>query len=46
MRALAYSNLDAAMDFALNHTIDYNTKKNRLIHPLSLEAALYYSGKS
>jgi nicotinate-nucleotide adenylyltransferase len=46
MRALAYSNLDAAMDFALNHTIDYNTKKNRLIHPLSLEAAVYYSGRN
>lgn len=44
MRALAYSNLDSAMDFALNHTIDYNTKKNRLIHPLSLSAAVYYSG--
>ncbi len=46
MRALAYSSLDAAMDFALNHTIDYNTKKNRLIHPLSLNAAMYYAGKN
>lgn len=46
MRALAYSSLDAAMDFALNHTIDYNTKKNRMIHPLSMEAAMYYAGKN
>lgn len=44
IRALAYSDLDKAMDFALNHTIDYNNKKNRLIHPLSLAAAVYYAG--
>ncbi len=43
LKAFAYSDLDKAMDFALNHTIDYNTKKNRLIHPLSLAAAMFYA---
>lgn len=43
IRALAYSDLNKAMDFALNHTIDYNNKKNRMIHPLSLAAAVYYA---
>lgn len=42
IRRLAYKDLDEAMDFALNHTIDYIGKKNRLVHPLSLEAADYY----
>ncbi len=43
MKALAYSNLNKAMEFALNNTIDYNTKKSRLIHPLSTEAVVYYA---
>jgi len=42
IRSLAYTDLNKAMDFALNHTIDYIGKKNRLVHPLSLEAADYY----
>jgi nicotinate-nucleotide adenylyltransferase len=45
MRALAYESLDKAMRFALNHTIEYNNKKNRLIHPLSIQAAEYYNNK-
>lgn len=45
MKALAYNDLNRAMDFALNHTITYNTKKNRQIHPLSLEAAVYYTNR-
>jgi nicotinate-nucleotide adenylyltransferase len=43
MRTLAYKSLDAAMKFSLNHTIEYNNKKNRLIHPLSIQAAEYYN---
>lgn len=46
IRSLAYEDTDAAMDFSLNHTIDYNSKKNRLIHPLSLRAAEFYKNKN
>ena len=42
IRSLAYTDLNRAMDFALNHTINYIGKKNRLVHPLSLEAADCY----
>lgn len=42
IKRLAYENLDRAVAFSLEHTINYNKKKNRLIHPLSLEALEYY----
>lgn len=43
MKRLAYENLDKAVAFSLEHTINYNKKKNRLIHPLSMEALEYYT---
>ena len=45
LRELAYEDLDKAMAFSLEHTISYNEKKNRLIHPLSKEALEYYKNK-
>lgn len=45
LRKLAYEDLDKAMAFSLEHTISYNEKKNRLIHPLSKEALEYYKNK-
>lgn len=42
IKKLAYEDLDKAMAFSLRNTIDYNEKKKRLIHPLSIEALKYY----
>lgn len=42
LRKVSYENLDKAMFIALKLTIDYNKQKNRIIHPLSLEALKYY----
>lgn len=42
IKELAYTDLDKAMKFALEHTINYNKAKNRLIHYLSVEALEYY----
>ncbi len=41
-RELAYKNLDMAMDYILESTIQFNNKKGRIIHPLSIEAYDYY----
>ncbi len=41
-RELAYKDLDKAMAYILNSTIEFNSKKGRLIHPLSIEAYNYY----
>lgn len=38
IRSLAYSDLDEAMKFSLKSTIDFNTQKERVIHPLSIQA--------
>ncbi len=45
IKELAYKDLDKAVAFSLEHTINYNKKKERLIHPLSLEALEYYKTK-
>ncbi len=42
IKLLAYKDLDAAVAYSLNNTIEYNQKKKRLIHPLSLRALEYY----
>lgn len=44
-RELSYKDLNKAIKFVLKQTIEYNTNKNRLIHPLSLEAYKYYKNK-
>ena len=41
-RELAYEDLDKAMCYILKNTIDFNVKKGRMIHPLSIEAYNYY----
>nr|WP_317357103.1 nicotinate-nucleotide adenylyltransferase [uncultured Tyzzerella sp.] len=41
-RELAYKNLDRAMSYILENTIQFNRKKGRIIHPLSIEAYSYY----
>ncbi len=41
-RELAYKDLDKAMEYILKSTIQFNTKKGRIIHPLSLQAYEYY----
>ncbi len=41
-RELAYENLDKAMEYILKNTIDFNIKKGRVIHPLSIKAYNYY----
>ncbi len=41
-RDLAYQDLDKAMEYILKSTIDFNKKKQRIIHYLSLEAYNYY----
>ena len=38
IRELAYIDIDKAMKFALKNTLEYNTAKGRVIHPLSYEA--------
>ncbi len=43
IRKTAYEDLDKAVYTALKHTIDFNTEKKRIIHPLSLSALKYYS---
>lgn len=43
IRKLAYKDMDKAVKYSLKHTIDYNKKKNRLIHPLSLKALEFYN---
>ncbi len=42
IRLAAYRDLDDAMAISLRQTIDFNKKKNRIIHPLSLAALKYY----
>ena len=44
-RKLAYEDLDKAMKYILESTIEYVKKRNRLLHPYSLEALKFYSGK-
>lgn len=41
-RELAYKDLDKAMEYILHSTIQFNTKKGRIIHPLSIESYNYY----
>ena len=41
-RRLAYLNLDKAMKYILENTIEYVRARGRLLHPLSLEALDYY----
>ncbi len=41
-RELAYKNLDRAIQYILKNTIQFNTEKGRIIHPLSIEAYEYY----
>ncbi|WP_058485331.1 bis(5'-nucleosyl)-tetraphosphatase (symmetrical) YqeK [Defluviitalea phaphyphila] len=38
IRKLAFENLDEAMIFALKNTLDYVKKRNKIIHPLTIEA--------
>jgi len=42
IRREAYKNIDKAVYIALKQTIDFNTEKNRTIHPLSILALSYY----
>ena len=42
-RAMAFEDIDKAVYMCLKQTIDFNRKKGRLIHFLSLEALNYYS---
>mgnify|MGYP003307565747 CR=1 FL=1 len=41
-RRLAYLDLDKAMAYILENTIEYVKARGRLLHPLSLEALEYY----
>ena len=41
-RRLAYLNLDKAMKYILENTIEYVRARGRLLHPLSVEALEYY----
>lgn len=41
IRKLAYNNIDKAIVCALEGTIEYNKKKNRVIHPLGIAALRY-----
>ncbi len=42
IRQLAYTDIDRAVEYSLRNTIDYNTNKKRIIHPLSITALEYY----
>ena len=42
IKNLAYKDLDKAVAFSLKHTIDFNVKKSRLIHPLGKKAMDFY----
>lgn len=42
LRKVSYESLNKAIIISLKSTIDYNKQKNRIIHPLSLEALKYY----
>lgn len=44
-RRLAYIDLDLAMKFILEHTIEYVNERNMKLHPLSVEALEYYKNK-
>lgn len=44
-RRLAYLDLELAMKFILEKTIDYVKARGRLVHPLSLEALEYYKNR-
>lgn len=44
-RRLAYLDLDMAMTFILQATIDHLNQKQKVVHPLSLEALQYYKNK-
>ncbi len=44
-RRLAYLDLDLAMKYILENTIEYVRERGRLIHPLSLEALEYYKNR-
>lgn len=41
-RSLAYENLDKAMAYILESTIEYVNKRDRALHPYSAEALNYY----
>lgn len=41
-RKLAYENLDKAMAYILESTIEYVKERNRALHPYSVEALEYY----
>lgn len=41
-RRLAYANLNNAMLYILESTIDYVKKRGRILHPFSIEAFKYY----
>lgn len=45
-RKLAYENLDKAMGFILENTIEYVKNRNRALHPYSLKALDYYKNLS
>ena len=42
-RKLAYEDLDEAMHYILESTIEYVKERKRLLHPYSIEALKYYS---
>ncbi len=42
IRKASYKDLNKAVYLGLKQTVDFNTGKNRLIHPLSLSALKYY----
>lgn len=42
IRELAYKDIDKAVEYSLHNTIDYNVKKKRIIHPLSIKALDFY----
>ena len=44
-RRLAYLDLDMAMRFILEQTIEFVKERGRLLHPLSLEALEYYKNR-
>lgn len=42
IKKLAYEDLNKAVAYSLDNTIEYNKKKNRMIHPLSIDALEFY----
>ena len=45
-RKLAYEDLDKAMKYILESTIEYVKERNRNLHPYSIKALEYYSKKA